>query len=841
MRIIQAAPSGGFCEICLFSCLGHEVFDINKIAFPVDEVLEQVCQVLGTEGAAVLVAPPGAGKTTRVPPALLDQAWLAGRRLLMLEPRRLAARAAARHMAAARGEAVGETVGYRTRFDTRVSATTRVEVVTEGVLTRMLLDDPSLEGYGAILFDEFHERSLAADLGLALALEVREALRPDLRLLVMSATLDGAAVSKLLGKARLIESSGRSFPVTVDYSPAGRVPWLDHAANVARAAAADSDGSILVFVPGHREMHQLVGMLDGTLPAGCRLYALAGSVAAAMQDRILAPEPDGARKLVVATAVAETSLTIPDVRVVIDAGYERRPVFDVGAGMGRLVTRRVSRAAAEQRAGRAGRTAPGRAIRLWAASEVLAAQSTPELLSADLSSLVLDLAEWGCRDPQQLAWLDPPPAPAWQQAVAGMTTLGLLDQAGHLTSIGRQCQRLPLHPRLARMVIEGRARQLGHLAARLAVLLEGSVVTGSRRTDLVRQLSAFEQGGAAAALRQALKPLVRGVPADRDSTSADVGELLLFAFPDRVARRRAGDPARFLLRNGRGAWLPDDDELAAAEWLVAAALDGQARESRILAAASLDPAALERCFAEQFETRDVIDVSQQGRMRCVRQRRLDALLVAETPVATPDPAALATFFLEQLRQQGIAVLPWTPALRQWQARVQWLHRLMPEEWPDVSDETLMCTLDRWLSPYLDAVVKQRDWAALPLAHALHGQLDYVRQQQLDALLPERLQVPSGSHPAIDYLADGGPVLRIKLQEMFGVQQTPVLANGRLPLQLHLLSPAQRPVAVTADLASFWRQGYPQVRKDLRGRYPKHPWPEDPLTALPQRGVKHRPS
>lgn len=816
------------------------MIDIKRIHLPVDEVLERLCQVLVERCCAVLVAAPGAGKTTRVPVALQQQPWLAGRKVLMLEPRRLAARAAAQRMAQEMGEAVGGTVGYRTRLDTRISAATRIEVVTEGVLTRMILDDPSLDDYGVVIFDEFHERSLVADTGLALALEVQKALLPDLRLLVMSATLDAAAVTRVLGDAPLIECPGRTFPVDVRYSPPGSTPWLDHAAQVVRQSLPHTDGSVLVFVPGHREMHRLLALLDGSLPSDCRLYALAGSLSPAAQDQVLSVEPDGARKVVIATAVAETSLTIPGIRLVVDGGYQRLPVFDIGAGMGRLVTRRVSRAAADQRAGRAGRQAPGQAIRLWSPSEVLAAHTPPEILSADLSALVLDLAEWGCRDPGQLDWLDVPPAPAWQQARSVLNMLGMLDESGALTEMGRRCRRLPLHPRLARMLVAGRETGRARLAAQLAVLLEGSVPLPSGTTDLHRQLALFDNSRVSAALNRELKPLLRDQKAETGRPSAgDVGELLLCAFPERLARRRPGKAPRYLLRNGRGAWLADDSELAEARWLVAASLDGDAREARIFSAAEVDGRIVEALFADDIETREVIVSAEQGKVRCVRQRLLGAIVLGETPVAQPDAGTLRAFFLSQLQQQGAQVLPWTPALRQWQARVQRLHVLAPMQWPDVSDEGLVRSAAEWAAPFLDTVARARNWSALPLQDALYCLLDYSQQQQLDALLPTHVQVPSGSRLAIDYLVDGDPVLRVKLQEMFGMQQTPTLAQGNIGLQLHLLSPAQRPVAVTADLASFWQQGYPQVRKDLRGRYPKHPWPEDPLTAAPQRGVKRR--
>lgn len=808
---------------------------------PVEVILESLVASLSDTMNAVLVAPPGAGKTTGVPPRLLQSKWLAGQKILLLEPRRIAARAAAMRMAMQRGEAAGDTVGYRTRLDTRVSSTTRIEVVTEGVLTRMLMQDPSLEGYGLIIFDEFHERSLQADTGLALVLEVQKVLRPDLRLLVMSATLDASSVSQLLGDAPLIQSPGRSYPVDVDYRAPGKTTaWLEHAAQVVISEAANTEGSVLVFVPGQRELRRLLRDISGRLPDGFTLYGLYGGLSAAEQDRVLAPEPEGLRKVVIATAIAETSLTLPDIRLVIDTGYQRLPAFDAGAGMGKLVTKRVSKSAAEQRAGRAGRVAPGRAIRLWARSETLAAHAPPEIESADLAPLVLDLAQWGCRDPSELEWLNPPPQKAWEQAVGLLSVLGLLATDGQLTPLGYRCQQRPVHPRLAAMMDYGEQLGVGSLAAKLAVLLEAQALTSSG-ADLRNQLPLFDLSSDArgsGSLKQALRAITTGVQRDV-RTDISIGELLMVAFPDRIAQRRPGGPARFLLSNGRGCWLPEDDALAGEPWLVAASLDGQARESRIYAAAPITLAVIESKCADIVNEDELFWHDESASMRGLRHRKLGALNIASQTLDVFDEALLTKCLFDVLRDKGMETLPWTPDLRQWQARVQLMSALEPEKWPAVDDEALLSSCDVWATPFMTNVLRSRRWQSFSLRDALMSMLDYAQQQYLDRQLPTVFTVPTGNNIQVEYGQPSGPALRVKLQEMFGLTSTPSLAMGRVQLQLHLLSPAQRPVAVTSDLLSFWEQGYPQVRKDLRGRYPKHPWPDDPLKAIPQRGVKKK--
>ncbi len=815
---------------------------------PIDEVMPTLLDALAGFDAVVLQAPPGAGKTTRVPLALLAQPWLAGQKVLMLEPRRIAARNAALFMARQRNEPVGQTVGYRTRMESRITATTRVEVVTEGILTRMLQRDPELHGYGAILFDEFHERSLQADLGLALARESQQALRPDLKLLVMSATLDGARIAALLDQAPVIASAGRAWPVDIRYLPPAREHWEAHLAAQIPRLLAEETGSMLVFLPGTAEIHRLVRALNGRLPGDVRLAPLYGDLSAAAQDAAIAPAPDGERKLVLATAIAETSLTIDGVRIVVDAGYARRARFDPGSAMTRLVTERVSRAAADQRAGRAGRTAPGVCYRLWPESERLAAFAVPEVLGADLSDLMLELAAWGCRTPADLCWLDVPPAPACQQAVELLQRLGALDPQGAITGHGKAMQGIGLPARLAHMLVTGRERGQGRLAAELAALLSERDLLGVRQgTDILHRLACLrgerrESGVDPARLKrlgQLVQRLAEGAP-QRPLASNEPGRLLAAAFPDRVARRRPGDAPRYLLSNGRGALLDAHDGLAGEPWLVAAELDGQQREARVFLAAALDQADLETDFAGQIIEQERLDWdAREGAVVARRERRFGALVLDSRPLADPSPEGLLAALCEGLRAHGMQAFPWQPALRQWQARVMLLRRLEGEVWPDVSDTALLAGLENWAAPWLAGVSRLRQLERFPLGDALRQQLDYAAAQRLDVLAPPAVAVPSGRQAAIDYCDENGPVLAVKLQEMFGLTRTPQIAGGKQPLTIHLLSPARRPVAVTQDLASFWQQGYPQVRKDLRGRYPRHPWPEDPHTAIATGRVKPR--
>lgn len=821
---------------------------------PIDALIPELLTTLQANTTVLLQAPPGAGKTTRVPLALMQAPWRGDGKILMLEPRRLAARSAARFMARQLGEAAGQTVGYRTRLDTKVSATTRIEVVTEGILTRLIQNDPALEHYAAVVFDEFHERSLQADLGLALVRESQQALRPDLRLLVMSATLDTAPIARVLGDVPVLTSEGRAFPVEVRYRPAARDARLpDHTVAVISEALRAEPGSLLVFLPGASEIRRVAQQLSGLVAGNVRIAPLYGNLSADDQDRAIAPAPDGERKVVLATAIAETSLTIEGIRVVIDAGQQRRAVFDPNSGMTRLVTGRVSKASAEQRKGRAGRLEPGVCYRLWSESDQfgLADYTPPEILEADLAPLVLELAQWGARSPEQVAWIDPPPRAHWQQAVGLLQWLDLLDAEGAITEHGKAARALGLHPRLAHMVIRGRAMGLGQLAAELAALLEDRDLLGpGAGADLHERVRVLrgEPGhrtldpARRKAVQQAARRLCEGSISHDMPRATDIGRLLAQAYPDRIARRRPGNAPRYQLSNGKGAVLRDDDALARQEWLVAADLDGKSREATIYLAAPVDLADLEQDLTTHItEADDAQWDDQRGTVVARHVRKLGSLMLAEQPLPQVAPELLQRGLLEAVRRKGLASLNWSDAAQQWQARVQCLAAQLPDGgWPDVSDSALLSTLDTWLGPFLTGVKRWSDLTRLDLLPALSSLLDYTQQQQLGALAPGALTIPTGQTVSLDYTVDNGPVLAAKLQALFGWTETPRVAGGRVPVVIHLLSPAQRPLAVTADLASFWRNVYPEVRKELRGRYPKHPWPEDPLTAPAQQGTKKRP-
>jgi ATP-dependent helicase HrpB len=836
--------------------------ELTSQELPIDPLLPELRLTLAEQRHAIVQAAPGAGKTTRVPLALLAAPWLQGRKIIMLEPRRLAVRAAARFMARMLGERVGETVGYRVHLENRVGPVTRIEVVTEGILVRMLQLDPSLDTVGLVIFDEFHERNLASDLGLALCLDSQSALREDLRLLLMSATLDGDAVSRLLGGAPPLSCPGRSYPVTCHYRPVrahfAREP-RDFCREVARqvlGALRDEAGSILVFLPGAGEIRQLATLLRAApLDDNVLLAPLYGQLTAQAQDAAIQPAPAGRRKVVLATAIAETSLTIEGIRVVIDAGLMRQLRFDPATGLSRLVTVPVSRASAGQRCGRAGRLQPGVCYRLWARQQRLLEHSTPEMLQADLAPLVLELAQWGVRDVSQLRWLDVPPAAHVSQATVLLQQLGALDAAARITSHGRDMLQFGTHPRLAHMMLRARTLGFAALACELAALLgerDPLAGVGERATDITLRVEWLRNTDRAPA---AVAPLLRQLrtttsrwqrqlhcepsPADQSDLSM-AGVLLACAYPDRIARRRPGSHNRFVMSNGRGALFTGVDPLAAEELIVAAHLD-DGREARIFLAARVQAEQLRETHAALLS--EVTHVSWDERLQCVqarRQLRIGAVILQDQTWQEADPQAVAQALLEGIRRHGAAALPWTTASRELQARLCFMHRLAPQDWPDVSDDALLATLETWLLPCITGMSRLAQLKRLDLHAILRARLDWPAQQRLDELAPAQLRVPSGSRVRVDY-THAIPVLAVRLQELFGMKETPCIDAGRVPLLLHLLSPARRPVQITRDLGAFWRGSYHEVRKELKGRYPKHHWPEDPQTADASAGTRRKPA
>ena len=806
---------------------------------PVDSVLPELLAALARRSESVLVAPPGAGKTTRAPPAISQAAWAAGGKIILLSPRRIAARAAAARMASEMGERVGETVGYRVRLDARVSAQTRIEVVTEGVFTRLIQSDPELRGVVAVLFDEFHERSLDGDLGLALAREAQGALRPDLRLIVMSATLDASRVARLLGDAPVIVSEGRMYPVTLRYRPREpRAPLEEEVASATRRALAEDDGSVLVFLPGAREIERTAERLRATLgDTQIDVRPLYGAMSGADQDAAIAPAPEGRRKIVLATSIAETSLTIEGVRIVIDSGLARRPTFEPSLGLSRLETVRASQAAIAQRAGRAGRLAPGVAVRLWSEGETRALPEfdRPEILDADLSSLALDLAAWGVSDPQTLAWLDPPPKIAWNEAIALLKRIGALDDAGALTAHGRAVAALPLPPRLAHMVIKAAGNGEALLAARIALVLTEQGL-GGRSADLRDRLNRFatERGQRAEAARGLALRLDRA-GGERDAIDIDrAGAVLALAFPDRVAKAR-GDG--FVMANGRAAAIDAGEPLAQAPFAVIADIAGSAGRARVLLGAPISPSEIEAMFGDAIQARASVAIDPAtGAVRGRRIRTLGRLTLSEAPLERLTGGDLSKALLNAVREQGLALLAWDETSLQARARVALMRELDGEMWPDWSDEALLASLEAWLAPALAGVQRLKD---LNVAQALLQALPHNLRQTLNAEAPTHFQAPTGSSLLIDYTAEGGPAVDVRLQEMFGLNAHPAIARGRVPLTLRLLSPAQRPVQTTKDLPGFWRGSYAAVRSEMRGRYPKHPWPDDPVSAAPTRRAKPR--
>lgn len=860
------------------------------MALPIESALPELLAALNAPGAAVLQAPPGAGKTTGVPLALLDQPWRGDGKILVIEPRRLAARAAARRMAQMLGEEVGRTVGYRVRLDVKVGRDTRIEVMTDGLFLRRLQEDPSLDGVAAVLFDEVHERGVDGDLALALCLEARAALRDDLRLVAMSATLDAAPFAALMKQAigedaPLVSSAGRAFPVAVRYFdalPAGS--RIESAvADAVRMALREETGSILAFLPGVGEIRRVEALLnDSSLPENVILAPLYGDLTADAQDRAVSPAPPGVRKIVLATPIAETSLTIEGVRVVVDSGLARAPRFDPVSGMTRLATVKISQASAEQRRGRAGRLEEGVCYRLWPepAQRGLLPFTPPEIIDADLAPLALELAAWGAGDGSALPWLDPPPAAGMASARALLTRLGALDDdRGDVAAHGRAMSALGVHPRLAHMMLKGKELGLGALACLVAALLsERDVVRAERgfhdadlrlRVDLLLDLAGggkpragrgltLDRGGAHAVLQQA-KAWRRqlGLPGDADRSSPNfappssaapdstaVGRLLALAYPDRIAKRRPGAPppgvaAQYRMTGGRGATFIDYEPLAAEEWLVAADLDGAARDARIFLAAPIDADDVESLYGDRIRTQTV--VAWDGReqvVRAERRRTLFELTLESAKLTNPPADQTAAAMLQGVREMGLSCLPWTDNLQNWRRRVAFLRRVEGDEWPDVSDGALLQSADAWLTPHLGGMTRRAHLERLDLNDAVRALLPWPLPQRLDAEAPTHIDVPSGSRVPVDYSEDE-PVLAVRLQEMFGLGETPRVAGGRVPLLLHLLSPARRPLQVTRDLAGFWAGSYKQVKAEMKGQYPKHYWPDDPMQAAPTARAKPR--
>jgi ATP-dependent helicase HrpB len=855
---------------------------------PIDAALDDLARALGNNNTAALVAPPGAGKTTRVPLALLDAPWLGNKKIIVLEPRRIAARASAERMAQTLGERVGATVGYRVRFGSKVSRATRIEVVTEGIFSRQILDDPELSDVAAVLFDEFHERSLDADLGLALARDAQTGLREDLRILVMSATLDGARVASLLGDAPVIASEGRAFAVETRYLGRKADAPLERQMADAIAMALRADpGSVLAFLPGAAEIRRTQNFLGERIhDASIEIVPLFGALDAGVQDRAIAPAPKGRRKVVLATSIAETSLTIEGVRIVVDSGVARVPRYEPDIGLTRLETVRASRAAVDQRRGRAGRTEPGVCYRLWDEPQTasLAAFTPPEILSADLSSLVLDLAQWGVSDPATLAFLDAPSAPALKEARGLLRELGALDGDGRITTEGQSLRALALPPRLARMIVDSHRLGAGEEAAEIAAILTERGLGGDS-VDLESRLDQFRrdrsqraasarslaqrwasQVAASAAAASSPSPLVgegrgEGAPstASLDATRTRESELrsprtpqgggeltpgvmLAFAFPDRVARNRGN--GSFVLANGRGAAVEQTSALARAPYIAVGELTGTAAQGRILLAAVIAQADIERRFADQIEIADEIAFDRNAMaLRARRKRTLHAITLSEAPMALEPSAETARVLADGLIAAGLDRLPWSKPAKQWRDRVSFLRKAeadaTPSLWPDLSDAALAIQREAWLVPALYDKTALKDLSPGELSDALMTLLPWELRARLEREAPTHFEAPTGTPLPIDYEAEQGPTIAVRLQELFGLNTHPSIAKGAVPLVLELLSPAHRPVQVTRDLPGFWRGSYAAVRSDLRGRYPRHPWPEDPASAMPTRRVKPR--
>ena len=809
---------------------------MTEISLPIDETLPALTAALRARNVAVLVAPPGAGKTTRVPLVLKDQPWTTGK-ILVLEPRRIAARAAADRMAGTLGERVGDTVGLRVRFGSKVSARTRIEVVTEGVFTRLILDEPELKGIAAVLFDEFHERSLDADLGLALARDAQQGLREDLKILVMSATIDGARIAKLIGDAPVIESQGRAFPVETRYlgrDPRARIEDQMSDA-VTRALRADA-GSVLAFLPGAAEIRRTETLLKERIEPNTDVVALFGALDAQTQDRAISPSPPGRRKVVLATSIAETSLTIDGVRIVVDCGLARVPRYEPDVGLTRLETVRVSRAAADQRRGRAGRTEPGICYRLWDEPQTasLEAYARPEILSADLSSFVLDLAAWGAAV-EALSFLDPPPKGPLSEARALLAELGALDD-GRITDEGHRLRRLPLQPRLARMVVDAAAKGAGELAADIAAVLTERGLGGDD-VDLTHRVEGFRRDRSRRASDAKAMARRWAEIAGGGEGEISIGAILSLAYPDRIAKNRGN--GTFVLANGRGGNVDQASPLAREPFIAVAELTGSAAQGRIVLAASITLAEIEQCFADRIENRDEVTFDEKSlSLRARRSRRLGELALAEQTRKVEPNDETARLFAEGIARVGIGKLPWNKSLTQWRDRVMFLRRAKGDEWPDLSDVALAANVD-WIAPALAEKTAVAQISPDDINSALTELLPWPLRRRLEAEAPTYFEAPTGTHATIDYEAEAGPTISIRLQELFGLDRHPSIAGGRIALVIELLSPGHKPVQITRDLPGFWRGSYAAVRSEMRGRYPRHPWPDNPLDAPPTRRAKPR--
>ena len=860
-----------------------------SVEFPITPLLLEIKRSLQAHPRLVLEAPPGAGKTTQVPLALLDEAWLGGRRIIMLEPRRVAARAAAGFMARQLGESVGDTVGYRIRFESKVSARTRIEVVTEGILTRMLQDDPMLEGIGALLFDEFHERHLAGDLGLALALDVQSQLREELRIVVMSATLDGEKLARFLEAPRL-SSEGRSYPVTIAHFPTRREESLEaQTRSAVEETLRKHPGDVLVFLPGQREIAKVEMALSHLLPPLRRqgrageglsghseslsipapsppnlpllsqgeeqivVLPLHGELSIEQQSAALQPDPHGRRRVVLATNVAESSVTLPGVRVVIDSGQAREPRYDPNSGFARLQIVNISQASADQRAGRAGRVAEGWAYRLWPQSQRLEPQRRPEIAQVELASLALELAAWGSDD---LRFVDPPPSGALSAARDLLRRLGALGDSNSITALGKRMLALGTHPRLASMLLSARSEEDRALACDLAALVEARDPLRSGGDALAarwRALAAFRLGRVAgdahrsglAAIDAAAKQWRRRLRSDtaspREIEAHRLGDLLAHAFPDRIAHQHSTDPRRYQLANGRMARIFDDSAMFGEPWIVVAELRYEARDALILRAAPVDEASLRQDFAERFLSEDAVrwDAGRRA-LSAQRETRFDQIVLETRPAGRVDPQRAAAALTDAVRELGLDSLPWSDSLRQWRERVRCLRDWLPEAgFPDLSDEALLAALTGWLQPAFAGKTRLDALGEDELADALKSRMEWSQRQRIDQLAPARLSVPSGMERKVEYAHGQPPVLAVKLQELFGLADTPRVADGRIAVVLHLLSPGGKPLQVTQDLRGFWERTYPEVKKEMKGRYPRHPWPDDPWSATATHRAKPR--